>query len=590
MKQVEAKSVNESVKNKTENSNLPTHKIVFQKIKKMFGENCAQELRKNNSSLLSIEELPEIVKYAGKKFSKDITVLSFLFNKFVNLGKLQHSNKNPIELLDEAGYNAFVADTLEKQDSIAKYFRSSEALCTFGTERYKTHYIIHAVKKNADEIKPKQYPNINDEYSKSVISIQFPKNRRNVIITNRYNHTITNVNTDETFHRCPDEIIAGLTDSIIKFFNIDIWKRDISLPIPYKFFDNKLLYCNIDYYNDKNFAGDGFYVKDGEFHEVKKIGDILYKKDEIKRHQTEHEILMENILLKIYRNKPVEVDGKLVYGKLAEFIDVLNPKSEVATMLNEEIADKTTIKVIKNEDKTQSIYFGKEDEKTKQIVETEFVRIKDSKIVKINIEKATIIPDSFLYENTELTEIYLPNAIHIGHKFLDKNLKLEKISLPKVETIESSFLTYNINLTEIDFPNLIKVGAFFIRGNENISKVNLPKLKYIGYSFLGCNKNLSEIKLDNAEHIGGEFLYYNNKIENINFPNVITIEHNFLYNNNSLREISLNNVEKIDFNFLLTNRSLTKLHTPNLKNVGDDFMPYNKLGNQQLLQIAGNER
>ena len=60
-------------------------------------------------------------------------------------------HRNPIELLDKAGYNAYVADTLEKQNAISKYYKDSEKLCTFrDPNRFKKYCIINAVRKDVD--------------------------------------------------------------------------------------------------------------------------------------------------------------------------------------------------------------------------------------------------------------------------------------------------------------------------------------------------------------------------------------------------------------------------------------------------------
>ncbi len=67
---------------------------------------------------------------------------------------MQAVHQAPIRLLDKAGYDAYIADTLEKQNAIQKYYATGEGLCTFrDPDRFKKYYIINAVRKDVDKIK-----------------------------------------------------------------------------------------------------------------------------------------------------------------------------------------------------------------------------------------------------------------------------------------------------------------------------------------------------------------------------------------------------------------------------------------------------
>lgn len=45
--------------------------------------------------------------------------------------KKNEKPQDPFVLLDQAGYDAFYADTPDLQNSIKKYFKEGELLCTF---------------------------------------------------------------------------------------------------------------------------------------------------------------------------------------------------------------------------------------------------------------------------------------------------------------------------------------------------------------------------------------------------------------------------------------------------------------------------
>ena len=161
---------------------------MFQRIKKQNGEKAAQALRTQDSSFMDIEGLDYILKYAGREMEPLFPYLTGL----KKLTKEEGPDLDPIVLLDKAGYDAFYVDSLEKQNSIRPYFASGEEICTLrDPNRFRMNHIIHAVKKNASDLKREDFknPRREDEYGRSVISIQINKLTGNIKITNRYNHT-----------------------------------------------------------------------------------------------------------------------------------------------------------------------------------------------------------------------------------------------------------------------------------------------------------------------------------------------------------------------------------------------------------------
>ncbi len=194
-------------------------------IKRQNGEAFAKAILHYDASLFEIEDLPRVVKFAGRNA---LPILGTL--KQIKEGPFSNDKKglkSPYELLAEAGYDAFYVDTLEKQNSIRHYFHQDEELCTFNDEhRFENYYIIHAVKHNAHLLKRKNFahPDRQDEYGTSVISIQLLKRGGLIKITNRYNHQVEN--QDSTFDNNPDNIIEGLSYALRDYFIEEVEKLD----------------------------------------------------------------------------------------------------------------------------------------------------------------------------------------------------------------------------------------------------------------------------------------------------------------------------------------------------------------------------
>ena len=235
---------------------MSKQKTVYDIIKGQNGEHFARAVRDNG--LLDIPNLPAVVKYAGRDAEPILNYLESL--KDIKI-KDQPVHGDPIELLARAGYDAYVADTLKKQNAIKKYFAPGEELCTFKDEdRYKNYYIINAVRHDLDKIVRPAHPSRQDEYGTSVLSIQILKSGGRISIKNRYNHTVEN--PDNTFGSNPDNIIAGLSDALRAYFNVDFSANCEELPDGYTIVRHQIVKYNQEI--DNIYYGADFYVKQGK--------------------------------------------------------------------------------------------------------------------------------------------------------------------------------------------------------------------------------------------------------------------------------------------------------------------------------------
>ena len=236
-------------------------------IKKQNGERFAQTIRNFHSGIFDVPNIDRIVQYAGNDAEPIMDYLNFL--RGIKIEK-HNTYTDPITMLNAAGYDAYVADSLEKQNAIKKYFAPREELCTFDDPyRYKACYIINAVHKNIDKYKRADFvnPKCDDEYATSVISIQISRSGGIISIKNRYN------NSDNTFCSNPDNIINGLSASLMNFFNIDFSSKWKELPSGYQLVDKHI--CKYNQEINGVYFGDGFYIKNEEIVKINKDYEFL---------------------------------------------------------------------------------------------------------------------------------------------------------------------------------------------------------------------------------------------------------------------------------------------------------------------------
>ena len=412
---------------------------VFKQLKKQNGEQVAKVIRR--AVLLGVPNIVHLLEFAGNDPENIERLVPYIHENFVEKPKpTVHTDQDPITLLKSAHYNAFVVNTLEQQNSIKKYFRKGEELCTFRDfNRYKDYYMIHAVKENADKIQPFPNPQREDEYGTSVISIQIAKDDDFLSIKNRYNHGLKKQNPDATFNNNPDNIIPGLTDSLKKYFHKDFTtSSDIELPNKYIRINNQLVYYN--YELDNMYYGSDYYVKDGN----------------IVKLNTAHQIMMDYIILDT-QTKRIKIFSDNWEGSHTDhcvFAEAVNGKN-------------ISIKIDKND-------------KTRKIIST---------------------PDGncVVVQNGVITELTLLNVKELGNDFLYWNKELKVANFPKLVTISNDFLYWNEELKVANFPKLETIGNRFMHENNSLISLNAPKVKQFGYGFLERNEVLQTLNMPCVE-------------------------------------------------------------------------------------------
>lgn len=244
---------------------------MYKTIKRQNGEAFAQTLRNHHAGILDHPGIDAVLRHAGRDAEPLLPYLVGLITP--KEAAPRPDTLDPFVLLSRAGYDAFYADTLQLQNSIARYFRSGELLCTFNDNaRYKAYHIVHAVRRDADTLRRDDFrgkERRQDEYGTSVISIQMLKSGKFISIKNRYNHTVSM--SDHTFGSDPDNIIEGLSAALQDRFSVDFMgEGNNPLPDGFVLMDDKIF----AYHEEQNtmYYGDQAWATEGRIYKVDRAG------------------------------------------------------------------------------------------------------------------------------------------------------------------------------------------------------------------------------------------------------------------------------------------------------------------------------
>ena len=229
----------------------------LRRIRKTYGEELMHFCRTNFQKILQNEGLllkilKENFATNSKSLGSDIKAggeeTTSLFIEYIfSLAELEmkrkdgvDTDKTPEELLDEKGYDLFECtsdsfarrgdqkeyDTKKDVQYFIKYYEPKDVLCTFADDRLKKALVFFAVRRDAGKVKIKDPPERDDDYGKSVLSIQFSKptlcgadNISRLSIIGRHNHAVKYPNN--ALNGDLDELAPGL----IKSFQKKLWRE-----------------------------------------------------------------------------------------------------------------------------------------------------------------------------------------------------------------------------------------------------------------------------------------------------------------------------------------------------------------------------
>ena len=572
--------------------------LELKKIKKIYGEKFKNLCR--DMFPIILEQEGTLLNILEKRFSHNCNSLyeslteNGLESEFKELiysefdlkreKEEQVEERTPYEILDEAGYNLYECKTEDDIQSFRKYYARDELLCTiYNGGRLNTRDCFFAVRKDVDKIERENFtnPQKEDEYSTSVLGIQFTRDARcTVEIISRYNHTVINPNC--TLGNNLDRLAPGLSQS---FTNL-LKERGLN-------FNNSQIETDFEI-PGYTLASDGKYYKynmevDGIYYCPNNI--IIGNGVPREAIPLDRGMVIDNFCID-FKNKEI----KLLDNQIADsFVDGLQDIEKMEVEKSEN--DGKVIKVYLN-NKEEPVVIGvdkdnqiiKYENQYLQQVGNDFLR-NNTALKELNLPKLRQAEGYFFNSNTALTALNLPELQRAGDDFLYCNTALTKLNLPKLQEVGDDFLSRNRALTGLNLPKLQKVGDNFLFDNTALAELNLPELQRVKDGFLWNNTALTALNLPELQQVGNRFLLDNTTLMELNLPKLQLAGHKFLFDNTSLTKVDLSKLQRVGDCFLFRNIALAKLNLPELQQVGDDFLFFNtaltKL-NLPELQYAGN--
>lgn len=202
----------------------------FSRLKKLKGETFAKTLRDAEGGILSLKDLPEIIRYAGTDAKPLIPYLRQKVLEALDTQRVSTKIYAPWkEMLNDAGYAVHVVKKGKErhsQDEFARYYREGELLCSFGGSAWDWTLIFFVVRHDADTVQPSEKPDREDDYSTSVLRVKVSNNA--VSISSRYNHSVSN--PDATFGCNLNMLAPNLAEAISQQEGLDLSGRSNPLP------------------------------------------------------------------------------------------------------------------------------------------------------------------------------------------------------------------------------------------------------------------------------------------------------------------------------------------------------------------------
>ena len=501
----------------------------LKKIKKIYGEKFKNLCR--DMFPIILEQEGTLLNILEKRFSHNCNSLyeslteNGLESEFKELiysefdlkreKEEQVEERTPYEILDEAGYNLYECKTEDDIQSFRKYYARNEVLCTiYNGGRLNTRDCFFAVRKDVDKIERENFtnPKKEDEYSTSVLGIQFTRDARcTVDIISRYNHTVSNPNC--TLGNNLDRLAPGLSQSFANLlkerglnFNNSQTKTGFEIP-------------------GYTFAGDGKYYK--------------YNMEVNGTYYCPNNIIIENGVPReaIPLDRGMVIDNFCIDFKNKE-IKLLDNQIEDSFEDDLQDIEKMEVEKSENDGKVIKVYLSNKDEPVVIGVD------KDNQIIKYENQYIEV-SYGFLWSNTALAELNLPKLQRAGDNFLRCNIALKKLNLPELQKAGAFFLRNNITLTELNLPKLQQIRDFSLWSNTALAELNLPKLQEVGSYFLANNRVLTELNLPKLQEVRSHFLANNRALTKLNLPKNPELEK-LLREKNNLKNIRTLDIARLD--------------------------------------------
>lgn len=536
------------------------NKSVYDIIKRQNGEAFAQGIRRYDNGIFDVPNLPEIVKFAGRN---PLPLLSFLESlKQVKIPEIE-TGKSPFELLTEAGYDAFYADSLEKQNQIEPYYTENEALCTFmDKSRYIRYHIIHAIKEGAEQLKRSDFKGKEkreDEYGVSVLSIQILKEGGFISIKNRYNHGVEN--SDNTYNSNPDNIIKGLSLALKRHFNVDFSSQEKDLPTGYQYIDGKIYKYHTE--RDHIYFGDRFYIQNG-------VVNFLDK---------DYEIVVDDFIINL-KEKRVQYP---LSGKKS--CPITSSYSNLHLLVEDEIKDKT-VRVSKSGDE-KSIYVNGNlilKAKNNQLTHL-YLPTTKRKAISLFSFHPTIevfesgfiseIQGSSFYHCPNLKTVKMPVLKEVTDLFMVHNESLIEVDFPSLERMGKNSFVHLPNILKMVFFSLKEVGSYCLREFKSLVQLSAPQLEVVDVNSLQKLFAIKTLDFASLKNCANGVLSFCQELQEVRLPKLQCLADYCISDLPKLENLFVPQLEKVG-DFSLNNLGVKRVHLEALKEVGNDCLNKNK--------------
>ncbi len=474
---------------------------MYKKLKKQNGETFARTIRDYHNGILELPDVDIILQHAGREAEPLLPYLTSLLN--ADNSEPIPEPQDPLALLKQAGYEAFHADTLEKQNSIKRYFKQGELLCTFNdNSRYKRYHIVNAVKKDVDKIKREDFngeEKREDEYGTSVISIQMLKDGGFISIKNRYNHTVSNC--DNTFGSNPDNIIDGLSSALKDRFNVDFSVNKSPLPDDFTVIGNQIF----KYHREANniYYGDQKWAENGAIYKVNKsAGDALF-----------------DVFLFDNKSKTLK---KIDFESRDNFVDDFNRCYGGNRGLS-----------VKNGNLTLNgdVLIGAEQSQIKTIYLPDLTTMGYGclsiahGLTKFEAPALNTMADGCLYNADALKQFEAPKLTTMGNCCLYFADALTQFEAPELITMGNDSLCNVDKLTKFEAPSLTSMGGNCFQYVSGLKQLDAPALASMGSHCFYRAYVLTQFEAPELTAMGRECLGYANKLERLEAPLLKSLPH-----------------------------------------------------------------
>ncbi len=575
---------------------MSVKKSVYDIIKRQNGEAFARAIRDFDSGIFEVPNLPNIVKFAGRDAKPLLNYLESLKNIQIEDCE-DFVPENPFKLLKKAGYDAFYADTLEKQNSIQDYYADMEVLCTFkDPHRFKNYYIIHCIKEGADKLNRRDFKGQEqreDAYGTSVISIQILKEGGFISIKNRYNHTVQA--PDNTFSSNPNNIIAGLSHALKNYFQVDFSSQPVDLDRDFVVAKGMIYQYHTECQN--HYFGDGYYVKGNEVSFINKDYQLIidnfivdFRENKVfQPYQTMPNLHPEDAVFLLIKQE-VKNGGKLTLKKKGDlsfvYLDdrcILKSRNGGMVYLDLKLEGYLDYPIFAHHRAIEEVHL----ENVKIVANNSFKNCDNlrkislptcdvvfsfsiyhlPKLEYINLDMVTFLGERVLCDIGLVKELSLPLLTRACDACFAGMKQLKKIKAPQITNLNQVVLSQNPCLEEVDLPNLIRLTYCNLCKCPSLKKINLPKLKTVGYRCLSVNKNLQEVYLPQVTSVLDEVLSQNGNLRIVQMPNLKIVGAECFSNNQNLKNLVLNKVEEIGVKSFCSNPNLKFLSLKNVQHI-----------------------